>query len=181
MHRLVLGGEKCGKSAYAMGRFLEEDGPHRLLVTGKALDLSFRRQIETHRRERSPDLFVQEVAARPDALPAAILAAAEDGVASLLVDSMDFWLFGVVGEGCQESDIALDAPLDALLHALAAVTGRMRVTFVSCEVGLGPVAASAATRRFVRGLGACNQALAQHCQHVILIAAGLPLALKGQA
>lgn len=196
MHRLVLGGEKCGKSAFAMARFLEDPAPRLLVVTGKAMDLGFRRQIERHRQERSPALYVQEVASQPSALPRAIAAAAEQGVASLLVDSMDFWLFGALGGedagglgahdapgalGSPDAEDALSAPMAMLLETAAAVRERMAITFVSCEVGLGPIAASAAVRRFVRGLGACNQALAQCCDNVILVTAGLPLALKGQA
>ncbi|MCA1943763.1 MAG: bifunctional adenosylcobinamide kinase/adenosylcobinamide-phosphate guanylyltransferase [Desulfovibrio sp.] len=177
MHRLVLGGEKSGKSAWAMARFLEDAGPHRLLVTGKARDLAFRQQIEQHRRERSPTLQVEEVAAVPAALSEALVRAARAGVAAVLVDSVEFWLFAVL-EAQGEAAAGNEEAVEALCQTLAAVQDRMAVTLVSCEVGLGPIAASAATRRFVRSLGACNQALARCCEDVVLVAAGLPLFLK---
>ncbi|GAB7081387.1 bifunctional adenosylcobinamide kinase/adenosylcobinamide-phosphate guanylyltransferase [Megalodesulfovibrio paquesii] len=173
-HRLVLGGEKSGKSAFAMTRFLQGAAPHRLLVTGKARDLEFRRQIEQHRRSRSPSLFVEEVAATPEALPRALESAATAGTASVLVDSLEFWLFAV-----QEAGSELEHSINTLADTLDALAGRLTVTLVSCEIGLGPIAASAATRRFVRSLGACNQALAARCAEVFLVAAGLPLPLKG--
>ena len=178
MHRLVLGGEKSGKSAWAMARFLEDPGPHRLLVTGKARDLAFRQQIERHRQERAPSLFVEEVAAAPQALPQALEHAAGAGMAAVLVDSVDFWLFAA-GQSLDAPDPdRLASVVQRLADTLDSLQDYLAVTLVSCETGLGPIAADAATRRFVRSLGACNQTLARGCEEVVLVAAGLPLFLK---
>lgn len=180
MLRLVLGGEKSGKSSYAQARFLEDPTPHRLLVTGKALDMAFREQIAQHRAHRPTSLFVDEVAATPEALPEAIHHAADAGVGALLIDSMDFWLFTTMTCGGRNEKADIGGPPMALLtQALTAVRSQMAVTLVSCEVGLGPIAADAATRRFIRQLGACNQALAYCCEQVVLVVAGLPLYVKG--
>ncbi|AGW12495.1 putative cobalbumin biosynthesis protein [Megalodesulfovibrio gigas DSM 1382 = ATCC 19364] len=182
MHRLVLGGEKSGKSAWAMARFLDDSGPHRLLVTGKARDLAFRQQIERHRQERAPSLFVEEVAAAPQALPLALERAAEAGMAAVLVDSVDFWLFAAAqSQDTPDPDRIADRIATAILRladTLDTLQDYLAVTLVSCETGLGPIAADAVTRRFVRSLGACNQALARCCEEVVLVAAGLPLFLK---
>jgi adenosylcobinamide kinase/adenosylcobinamide-phosphate guanylyltransferase len=49
---------------------------------------------------------------------------------------------------------------------------------VSNEVGSGIVPTSELGRRFRDEQGRLNQLVAQHCDHVVLVAAGLPLLLK---
>jgi adenosylcobinamide kinase/adenosylcobinamide-phosphate guanylyltransferase len=54
-----------------------------------------------------------------------------------------------------------------------------QIVFVSNEVGLGVVPLGALSRRFVDEAGRLHQALAQHCDRVIFVAAGLQMFLKG--
>ena len=84
------------------------------------------------------------------------------------MDSLDFWLYACQGQE-NERTAALLAALDN--------AGEAAVTLVSCEVGLGPVAADAATRAFVRSLGGLNQALAARADQVFLAVAGRALPL----
>jgi adenosylcobinamide kinase/adenosylcobinamide-phosphate guanylyltransferase len=49
---------------------------------------------------------------------------------------------------------------------------------VSPEVGLTVVPATASGRRFADELGALNQQLAQRCERVVLVVAGLPVWVK---
>ena len=62
------------------------------------------------------------------------------------------------------------------MDAVRACTGR--VVLVSAEVGLGVVPATRSGRLFRDELGALNAALAQVCDEVVLLVAGLPLRLK---
>jgi adenosylcobinamide kinase/adenosylcobinamide-phosphate guanylyltransferase len=64
----------------------------------------------------------------------------------------------------------------ALLEILNQCQGR--IIMVSNEVGMGVVAADAMTRRFVDEAGFLHQALAQLCDRVTLVTAGLPQQLK---
>jgi len=168
MIRLVLGGEKSGKSGLAYALFREAPGPGVVLAMGQARDEAFRRQILAHRLERDPALPVVEPGtALGEAL--AEQRALERGV---LVDSLDFWLFA-----CMESGEDRSARLLEVLEGFRGGQAPACV-LVSCEVGLGPIAPSSLARRFARAQGALNQALAALADEVLLVVAGLPLRLK---
>jgi adenosylcobinamide kinase/adenosylcobinamide-phosphate guanylyltransferase len=51
--------------------------------------------------------------------------------------------------------------------------------FVSNEVGMGIVPWGAISRSFADEAGRLNQAVAARVDHAVLVAAGLPLVLKG--
>jgi adenosylcobinamide kinase/adenosylcobinamide-phosphate guanylyltransferase len=168
--RLVLGGEKSGKSAFALEKLCSDPAPRGVVATGRALDLDFRRRLNRHRRERSPDITVLE--AGPDLARTVHLAM--DRCDSVLVEGLDFWLWS-----CLESHGAgeVETRTHDLVEVLAS-RGTSVVTLVSLEMGLGPMAADAATRRLVRSLGRLNQTLARQCHEAWLVAAGLSLPLK---
>ena len=171
MIRLVLGGVRSGKSALGERLLAQGPAPHRVVVTGKALDVAFRERILAHKRARDPAVAVIETGA--EAMEVLSREAALGG--SVLLDSLDFWLFACHGE---------DADRHArLARGLAPYAGPHgpRLVVVSSETGLGPIAADAATRRFVDALGALNQAVAAMACDVRFVAAGLSLQLKGNA
>lgn len=167
MITLILGGNKSGKSSHALDLLLASPGPHRMLVTGKAMDLAFRDQILDHKLERPASLAVHEV--NTD-LPAALDKAKQE-VGSALADSLDYWLFSCIN-GCLQKEKTAE-----LVTSLSNWSGP-DLFLVSCEVGLGPLAGDSSTRTFARALGALNQAVARAADNVYLVAAGLPLKLK---
>lgn len=164
MITLVLGGNKSGKSGFALELFSRARGPGVLLATGRARDAAFAEQIAAHRMERGPDIPVLETGAD---LPSRLMEGRR-GYGKILVDSLDFWLFSCVEAGRNPRE---------LVEVLEDWEGP-DVFFVSCEIGLGPVAADTATRAFVRELGALNQEVARLADEVHLVAAGLPVTLK---
>lgn len=164
--RMFLGGERSGKSALAQRAFLADPGPHLVVATGKARDPGFRAQILAHRQSRPAGLRVAEAGAD---LPE-VLARGLGSARAVLVDSLDFWLYACQGKE-EERTAALLAVLDTAKDAA--------VTLVSCEVGLGPVAADAATRAFVRNLGGLNQVLSEKSDAMFLAVAGRALPLPG--
>lgn len=168
MIRLVLGGEKSGKSDLAYRLFRETPGPGVVMAMGLAQDQAFRRQILAHRRRRDPAVPVLEPGL--DLAPA--LAQARADGRNVLVDSLDFWVFS-----CLERGVDLT---DGLLESLAGfeAPGSPGCVLVSCEVGLGPIAPTSLARRFARAQGALNQRLASLASNVRLVVAGLPITLK---
>jgi len=169
MIRLVLGGEKSGKSRLAYDLFCNVPGPRVILAMGRARDMAFRRQILEHRLSRDPAIPVVE----PGIDLAQALRDARDRECNALVDSLDFWLFA-----CME---AREGRADELLEELAHWAKPLpECVLVSCEIGLGPVAADGFVRRFVRELGGLNQKLAALAGDARLVVAGCPIRLKSE-
>ncbi|OIO02473.1 MAG: cobalamin biosynthesis protein [Desulfovibrionaceae bacterium CG1_02_65_16] len=167
MITFVIGGNKSGKSDHAMRLLEAAPGPALFLATGKAKDLSFRRQIAAHRERRDPALPVVEVGWD---LPRALLEAKKD-YQTVLVDSLDFWLY-VCGQECREQELT-----EALLEALSNC-GDRRIILVSCEIGFTPLPASSEARAFLKKLGRLNQAMAALADEAFLVVAGLAMTLK---
>jgi adenosylcobinamide kinase / adenosylcobinamide-phosphate guanylyltransferase len=173
MLHLVLGGDKSGKSAFAL-RWLERaPTPCCCVVTGLALDFGFRGQLRRHRLERPPRVPVFE--SGPD-LGDCLRQALERGFRGLLLDSLDFWVFSRLTQGRQEQVDAFSTGLDALARSLDAYQAELCV--VSCEIGLGPIAADSATRAFARRLGGLHQELASRSASTCLVLAGQPIYVK---
>jgi adenosylcobinamide kinase/adenosylcobinamide-phosphate guanylyltransferase len=168
MIRLVLGGEKSGKSDLAYGLFRDAPGAGVVMAMGIARDAGFRNQILQHRLRRDPAVPVIE----PGLELAGAVADARASGLNVLVDSLDFWVFSCMEQGEDHTE--------ELAKSLAGFTapGSPECVLVSCEVGLGPIAPTALVRRFARTQGALNQRLAVLARDVRLVVAGLSIALK---
>jgi adenosylcobinamide kinase/adenosylcobinamide-phosphate guanylyltransferase len=167
MITLVLGGNKSGKSDFALDLAANGPNPTLFMATGKARDLEFREQIRRHRQTRRPELEVVEV---DQGLPQR-LGQAKLNFPTVVVDSLDYWLFACNEAGCEDRKIL--EFLDVLKN-----WNDTELVLVSCEAGLGPLPAGSAVRAFIRSLGALNQSVARAADRVYLVAAGLPLILK---
>ncbi|RDZ29567.1 bifunctional adenosylcobinamide kinase/adenosylcobinamide-phosphate guanylyltransferase [Lysobacter silvisoli] len=169
MRTLILGGARSGKSALAealAARSLEVV----YIATAQARDGEMDERIVHHRQRRpSQWLTVEE----PLALADALHAQARDG-RCVLVDCLTLWLSNLLGD-TDEARYAHER--EALLDLLPQLPGD--IVLVSNEVGLGVVPLGELTRRYVDEAGRLHQSLATRCERVLFVAAGLPLALKG--
>jgi len=168
--RLLLGGTKSGKSALGERLLLAGPAPRRVLATGRALDFSFRERIDAHKRARNAGIAVIEAGAEA----MAVLAREADKGGTILLDSLDFWLFVCHASGSHADPAAL---LSAGLAPYAGPAAPEAI-LVSAEIGLGPLPADAATRRFAGELGTLNQMAAALAHDVRLVTAGLAISLK---
>lgn len=167
MLTFVIGGNKSGKSDFALRQLEEAGGRAVFLATGRARDLAFRRQIADHRDRRDPCLPVIEVGWD---LPRALLAAVGEYDA-ILVDSLDFWLYVCAQE-------QHDAELVQQLLDVLDRRPKARMIMVSCEIGFAPLPGASEARSFLKKLGRLNQAIAARADEAYLVVAGLPLTLK---
>jgi len=168
VHELVLGGVSSGKSAWAEARAARYPRVT-YVATAEAGDAEMAERLRRHRARRPAHWRTREAG---DDLPE-LLRAHRGAAHCLLVDGLGLWLARFVDDPAR-----LEAAAAALPAALEAASGP--VLLVSDEVGLGGVAAHPVARRFADHLGRLNQALAARCARVVLVAAGLPLFLKGE-
>lgn len=174
---LVLGGARSGKSRYAeaCAATAEADGLDIVYIaTAEARDAEMSARI-IHHQSRRPSRWALEES--PIALADTLRRRAAPG-SLLLVDCLTLWLSNLI---CHPNASA-EAPhfvseRASFLAALAEIPGRTVV--VSNEVGLGIVPLGELSRRFCDEQGRLNQDVAAIADRVTLVAAGLPLALKG--
>lgn len=168
---LILGGNKSGKSDFALELLRQSPQPWSFLATGKSRDLAFRNQIQAHRQSRDMRIAVHEV--DTDLTRSIGMLSLQAG--STLVDSLDFWMFSIAGRYAEQADRR--RLTEELVEALAGWPGG-RLILVSTEMGLGPLAFDGEVRAFARDLGALNREIARVSTSVYLVVAGLPQKLK---
>jgi adenosylcobinamide kinase/adenosylcobinamide-phosphate guanylyltransferase len=164
---LVLGGVRSGKSRYAQ-HLAEQWGCVVFVATAKRSDDEMNAKIDRHREERPKEWLTVE---EPLELATA-LAQHERDCDVIVVDCLTLFAANLLEAG---DDV--EARVEALCVALQSV--RCRVVLVSNEVGSGVVPAYAVGVRFRNLLGEINQKIARVADDVVLMVAGLPLALKG--
>ena len=163
---LVLGGARSGKSRYAESLIAALPPPWTYLATAEAGDTEMAARIATHRARRGPQWQTIEA---PRDLVAALKSRETMPV---LVDCLTLWLSNLM-----LADADIDAEI-ARLEAALADTGAP-VVLVANEVGSGIVPDNPLGRRFRDLQGVLNQRMAARADRVVLVVAGLPLAIKG--
>jgi adenosylcobinamide kinase/adenosylcobinamide-phosphate guanylyltransferase len=167
---LILGGVRAGKSALAERRAQESGRAVTFIATAQAGDEEMAARIRAHRARRPVSWALVE---EPLALAAALVRhAAADRC--LVVDCLTLWLSNLLH--AEDSEL-FARERAALLEVLPALPGDL--ILVSNEVNMGVVPLGALARRFCDEAGRLHQALAQCCDRVTLVVAGLPLVLKG--
>jgi adenosylcobinamide kinase/adenosylcobinamide-phosphate guanylyltransferase len=172
MHELILGGARSGKSRLAE-KLADESGlAVTYIATSQALDGEMSARIRQHRERRPAHWALLE---EPLQLARVLREQAAPG-RCLLVDCLTLWLSNLL---MLDDQPRLAAERDALLECLGGLPGR--IILVSNETGLGVVPLGELTRRYVDEAGWLHQALAERCQRVLFMVAGLPMILKGEA
>jgi adenosyl cobinamide kinase/adenosyl cobinamide phosphate guanylyltransferase len=161
---LVLGGARSGKSRYAESVIAALPPPWTYVATA---DAEMGERIAAHRSRRGPNWRTIEA---PRDLSGALKACRGQPV---LVDCLTLWLSNLI---LAEADV--DAETALLEQALAAATAP--VVLVANEVGSGIVPEYPLGRRFRDLQGILNQRVAARADRVVLVVAGIPLAVKGR-
>jgi adenosylcobinamide kinase/adenosylcobinamide-phosphate guanylyltransferase len=163
---LVLGGARSGKSRYAESLITALPPPWTYVATAEAGDEEMAARIKAHRERRGARWRTIEA---PREL-AKTLSACGDG--PVLVDCSTLWLSNLMlAEANVEEETA------QLEKTLVAANGPL--VLVANEIGSGIVPSYLLGRRFRDMQGILNQRMAARAERVILMVAGLPLALKG--
>ncbi|MFC3109733.1 bifunctional adenosylcobinamide kinase/adenosylcobinamide-phosphate guanylyltransferase [Undibacterium arcticum] len=182
MRTLILGGSRSGKSAYAEQLAAASGKEVIYIATAQAGDAEMAQRIALHRQQRPAHWHTVE---QPLALGDAI-AEWSAPARVLLVDCLTLWLSNLLFAEAQDfPEIGRITPPACFqkqrarfLQSLQQVSGDLLL--VSNEVGMGVVPLGAVSRWYADEAGRLNQAVAATCENVTLIAAGLPLMLKGE-
>lgn len=176
MRHLIIGGARSGKSALAE-RLARGCGlPVVYIATAEPRDREMEQRIARHRARR-PSAWITAEAPLDLAEALAAHAAPQRAV---IVDCLTLWVSNLIA-ACGAGDSTFDpARFEAKTNTLLALLPRLagEIFLVSNEVGFGVVPMGPLTRIFVDETGRLNQQIADRCERVTLVVAGIPVSLK---
>ena len=164
---LILGGARSGKSRRAL-QLAGQTGRERVFIaTAEVSDAEMAERIARHRAQRGSGFTTIE--APLDLIEALAGAAVPNRV--VIVDCLTLWLSNLL-----HYDRDFQGQAAALTRLLARTSGA--VILVSNEVGMGLVPQTPLGRDFRDAQGTLNRQVADVCQRVEFMVAGLPLTVK---
>lgn len=164
----VLGGARSGKSRFALSTLASRSAV--FVATATPGDDDLARRIARHRAERPHRWRTVE---EPHDL-VRVLRAEASRTDAVLVDCVTMWVANRQLRG--DGDAAILGEADALAAVIR--EGLYDLVLVSNEVGEGVHPPTAAGMQFRDTLGLVNQRIAAASDRVVLMVAGLPLAIK---
>lgn len=180
MRELILGGARSGKSRLAE-KLAASSGLEVIYIATAAAassadDPEMVERIRQHKMQRPSNwLTIEEPIHLADCLTK--YASAE---CIILVDCLTLWLSNILSSTDGEiiDEVLFSRERDALLRQLPLLPGK--IILVSNEVGQGIVPLGELTRRFCDESGRLHQDIAEICDRVTFVTAGLPMILKGK-
>lgn len=170
MITLVLGGARSGKSTFAESQSAPWSSPRYYIATWRrdlGADDEMEDRVRRHRERRGDDWTTVEAGADL----AAALATCDGPV---VIDCLSVWLGGVIYDS---DDEVVDRLIGDVVDAVAGYSHDLMI--VSNEVGQGVAPERPEDRRYRDHHGRMNQRMAAAADRVVLVTAGIPLALKG--
>jgi adenosylcobinamide kinase/adenosylcobinamide-phosphate guanylyltransferase len=168
---LVLGGARSGKSRYAQAA-ASRYGTVTFIATARRSDPEMRQKIAAHRRARPSRWKTVEAFVGLDA----VIQREGSQTDVLLVDCLTLYCGGLLRRSRTAS--GRSRHLEAVAQAIRSTPASVLV--VSNEVGSGVVPAFKSGRVFQDLLGETNQQIARLADRVVLLVAGIPVAVKGR-
>ena len=163
----ALGGAASGKSVWAEKYTLAHSANPIYVATAQPFNSEMEEKIIAHKKRRDNRW---ETVEEPFEIAEILGSLSEQE--TILIDCVTIWLNNILISGKSE-----DNEITKLITAIRDFRGML--VLVSNEVGQGIVPDNKLARKFRETQGLLNQRIAQISNNVILVTAGLPLALKG--
>ncbi len=184
---MITGGARSGKSGFAEAYASRIAQRGIYIATSQPFDDEMEARILLHRKDRERSGFAWETLEEPLQLTERLGALGGNRDAVILVDCLTLWLTNWMlkldadagGEWSAASDLELERLTDELVQAAAACT--VPLLLVTNELGSGIVPAYPLGRRYRDAAGRLNRKLADACERVFLVTAGIPVDLKALA
>ena len=175
----VIGGARSGKSSFALKEASFIKGRKVYIATAEARDDEMKDRVKKHQDERGDEWDTCE----EQFLVSEVLMNIKDKYACVLLDCLTLWMSNVLlrsqvaepGHSLPEENIR---ELTDTLTRLKDVKGPALI-IVSNEVGMGIVPENRMARQFRDLAGTLNQKVAEIADEVYLVAAGIPVKIKG--
>src|SRR6202035_4592754 len=165
-----LGGVRSGKSRYAQSEAARSSGVT-FVATARRRDAEMRRKIAAHRRERPLEWKTVEASTALDE----VIRREGHKAELLLVDCLTTYCGGLLSRS--RSEPRRRRHLEGGVEAIRSTPASLFI--VSNEVGSGVVPPFKSGRLFRDLLGEMNQQVARVADRVVLLVAGIPIAVKG--
>lgn len=163
----VIGGEKSGKSDYALKEGEKRPGKRAFLATALAIDEEMEKRIHMHKLERSKSWVTFEEPVKIVDLIEKI----QDDFEVVLIDCLTIWVSNLMFY-----KIEMENEFERLIDMLS--KKKTRFIIVSNEVGMGLVPSTEMGRTFRTQLGILNKKIAQISDRVVLMISGIPVEIK---
>jgi len=164
---LITGGQRSGKSAFALNYCEERSDSLLFLATCNPKDKELENRIKHHQNERKNIWNLLEESKN--------LSTLEIKSEIVLVDCVTLWLTNVffdLNESVEESLIFVKSEIDELSKVAS------KFVWVTNEIGLGVIPANSLSRKFCDLQGWVNQYLASKCNSAYFLISGIPQKIK---
>jgi adenosylcobinamide kinase/adenosylcobinamide-phosphate guanylyltransferase len=186
---LVTGGARSGKSKFAEKYMMHLAADAVYIATAQIYDNEMKQRMEHHQKQREAADYNWQTIIEPYELASLLCKLNEQETAPfVLIDCLTLWLTNCLLQGLGEQSLEHELPrLEQLIAELlqqykqALTEYHGTIIMVTNEVGDGIVPEYPLGRVFRDWAGMMNQQIAELCDQVFLVTAGIPIELKRHA
>jgi len=165
----VTGGQRSGKSSFAMQKALELSDNPVYIATARIWDNDFKNRVEKHKSDRSENwINIEE----------------EKEISNhnltnkvIVLDCITLWLTNYFSDTKYDVDLSLD---QAKKEWNKFINQDFTLIVISNEIGMGTHAETPTARKFTDLQGWMNQYIAKLADEVILMVSGIPVIIKNE-
>jgi adenosylcobinamide kinase/adenosylcobinamide-phosphate guanylyltransferase len=163
----ITGGQRSGKSSFAMQKALELSKNPVYVATSRIWDNDFKDRVERHKSDRSKDWINIEVEKK--------ISKHDLNGKIVVLDCITLWLTNFFSDTKYDIDKSLE---QAKQEWDKFISQDFTVFVISNELGMGIHSETEGARKFTDLQGWMNQYIAKKADEVILMVSGIPLQIK---